>query len=118
MRPEDPFRFDPRRLERQSFVGEVVLTTEMTPLLREAAARGCRYQIGTDMLFEQIPAYLELFGYGETTPEELRATARISYLTRFGEALERQRLTAAVPRRPRSAVGKPVEAGGERSFAT
>jgi shikimate dehydrogenase len=51
----------------------------MTPLLRAAAARGCRYQVATDMLFEQIPAYLEFFGYGATTPEELRATARISY---------------------------------------
>jgi shikimate dehydrogenase len=31
------------------------------------------------MLFEQIPAYLEFFGYGPTTPEELRDVARISY---------------------------------------
>ena len=51
----------------------------MTPLLEAAARRGCRYQIGTDMLFEQIPAYLEFFGYGSTTPEELRAVAKISY---------------------------------------
>jgi shikimate dehydrogenase len=28
-----------------------------------------RFQVGTDMLFEQIPAYLEFFGYGTTTPE-------------------------------------------------
>jgi shikimate dehydrogenase len=79
MRPEDPFPFDPRRLDRRTFVGEVVLSTEVTPLLREAAARGCRYQVGTDMLFEQIPAYLEFFGYGEATTGDLRATARISY---------------------------------------
>jgi shikimate dehydrogenase len=31
------------------------------------------------MLFEQIPAYLEFFGYGTATGDELRATARISY---------------------------------------
>ena len=31
------------------------------------------------MLFEQIPAYLEFFGFGTTTPEELRAVATISY---------------------------------------
>jgi hypothetical protein len=31
------------------------------------------------MLFEQIPAYLEFFGYGATTPDELRAAARIAY---------------------------------------
>ena len=50
-----------------------------TTLLQEAARRGCRYQVGTDMLFEQIPAYLEFFGYGNATPDELRAVARISY---------------------------------------
>jgi shikimate dehydrogenase len=79
MRPDDPLPFDPQRLDRRAFVGEVVLAAEITPLLRAAAGRGCRYQIGTDMLFEQIPAYLEFFGYGSTTPEELRAVAKISY---------------------------------------
>ncbi len=79
MRPDDPLPFDPQRLDVGTFVGEVVLSTEMTPLLRAAAARGCPYQIGTDMLFEQIPAYLEFFGYGAATPEELREAAQISY---------------------------------------
>jgi shikimate dehydrogenase len=31
------------------------------------------------MLFEQIPAYLEFFGFRTTTPEELRAVAQIDY---------------------------------------
>ena len=66
--------FDPK-----TFVGEVVMKREMTPLLEAAAARGCRFQVGTDMLFEQIPAYLEFFGYGTTTPEELRGVATVSY---------------------------------------
>jgi shikimate dehydrogenase len=79
MQRNDPLPFDPGRLNRDTFVGEVVLSTEMTPLLLAAEARGCRYQIGTDMLFEQIPAYLEFFGYGVATPEELREIARISY---------------------------------------
>ena len=79
MRPDDPLPFDPQRLDRRAFVGEVVLSTEMTPLLRAASARGCRYQIGTDMLFEQIPAYIEFFGYGATTPDELREAAQIAY---------------------------------------
>ena len=52
---------------------------EMTPFLRAVAARGCRYQVGTDMLFEQIPAYLEYFGLPGTTPEVLRKVARIRY---------------------------------------
>ena len=52
---------------------------EITPLLRAAAERGCRYQEGTDMLFEMIPAYLEFFGYGTATPDELRAVAQVAY---------------------------------------
>ena len=79
MRDDDPLPFDARRLSPRTFVGEVVMTQEMTPLLRAAAARGCRYQVGTDMLFEMIPAYLEFFGFGTATPDELRAVARIAY---------------------------------------
>jgi shikimate dehydrogenase len=75
----DPLPFDPARLDADAFVGDVVLTAKLTPLLELAARRGCRYLIGTDMLFEQIPAYLEFFGYGTATPDELRASARISY---------------------------------------
>jgi shikimate dehydrogenase len=75
----DPLPFDATRLDCDTFVGDVVLTAEPTPLLNQAAQRGCQYLIGTDMLFEQIPAYLEFFGYGAATPDELRATARISY---------------------------------------
>ena len=47
--------------------------------LAAARARGCQTQVGTDMLFEQIPAYLEFFGLPTTTAEELREVARISY---------------------------------------
>ena len=75
----DPLPFDAMRLDGDAFVGDVVLTAELTPLLKSAAERGCHYLIGTDMLFEQIPAYLEFFGYGTATPDELRATSRISY---------------------------------------
>ena len=55
------------------------MKTEITPLLEAARSRGCRYQVGTDMLFEMIPAYLEFFGFGTATPDELRAVARVSY---------------------------------------
>jgi shikimate dehydrogenase len=41
-----------------------------------AQARGCRVQVGADMLFEQIPVYLEFFGFPSTTPEHLRQIAR------------------------------------------
>jgi len=79
MNLDDPLPFDPSRLDPGAFVGEVVLKAEMTPLLEAVAARRCPYLVGTDMLFEQIPAYLEFFGYGTTTSEELREVAQISY---------------------------------------
>jgi shikimate dehydrogenase len=68
----DPLPFDPTHLASDTFVGDVVLTAELSPLLKAAARRGCRYQVGTDILFEQIPAYLEFFGFGTATPNELR----------------------------------------------
>jgi shikimate dehydrogenase len=53
------------------------MRTEMTAFLAAAQARGCRVQIGSDMLFEQIPAYLEFFGLPSTSAEVLRAVARL-----------------------------------------
>jgi shikimate dehydrogenase len=49
---------------------------EFTPFLRAAMEKGCTVQVGTDMLFEQIPAYLSFFGFRSPTPEELRNVAR------------------------------------------
>ena len=79
MKAGDPLPFDVSRLAAPTFVGEVVMKQEMTPLLEAAKARGCRVQVGLDMLFEQIPAYLEFFGFPTTTPDELRAVAKIAY---------------------------------------
>ena len=70
---------DPARIAPATFVGEVVMKEEYTPLLRAAKARGCTVQVGTDMLFEMIPAYLEFFGFGTGTPEDLRKVATIEY---------------------------------------
>ena len=79
MKPGDPLPVDVARLSPSTFVGEVVMKTEITPLLQAARELGCRYQVGTDMLFEMIPAYLEFFGFGTSTPDELRSVARIAY---------------------------------------
>ena len=68
------------RITPRTFVGEVVMKQTITPLLAAAKARGCQIQVGTDMLFEMIPAYLEFFGFGTSTPEELRAVAKVAYL--------------------------------------
>ena len=79
MNDGDPLPMDVDRISPFSFVGEVVMKQEMTPFLRAAQAKGCAIQIGVDMLFEQIPAYLEFFGFPTTTPDELRALAQVSY---------------------------------------
>ena len=79
MKEGDPLPFDMSRVAPTTFVGEVVMKQEMTPLLLAAQARGCPFQLGTDMLFEMIPAYLEFFGFGTATPDQLRAVARLSY---------------------------------------
>jgi shikimate dehydrogenase len=79
MNAGDPLPLDVDRLSFYTLVGEVVMKAEMTPLLQAAQARGCTVQIGTDMLFEQIPAYLEFFGLPTASAEALRATARLAY---------------------------------------
>jgi len=79
MKQSDPLPMDVERLSPSSFVGEVVMKEEITPFLRAAQARGCDIQIGIDMLFEQIPAYLEFFGFPTATPDELRRVAKIVY---------------------------------------
>ena len=77
MKPGDPLPVDVSRIDPGAFVGEVVMAQEITPFLEAARARGCAYQIGMDMLFEQIPAYLDFFGFPTTTPDELRRLARL-----------------------------------------
>jgi shikimate dehydrogenase len=79
MKEGDPMPMDVSRIAASTFVGEVVMKQEMTAFLQAAQARGCRFQVGTDMLFEQIPAYLEFFGFPSTTPEVLRSVAKLRY---------------------------------------
>jgi len=75
MNEGDPLPMDVSRIAPETFVGEVVMRTEMTAFLQAAQNRGCRVQVGSDMLFEQIPAYLEYFGFKTTTAEVLRSVA-------------------------------------------
>ena len=77
MNDNDPLPLDVSRISPSAFVGEVVLKQEITPFLAAVRARGCEFQVGVDMLFEQIPAYLEFFGFPTTTAEELRSIARV-----------------------------------------
>jgi shikimate dehydrogenase len=75
----DPLPMDMDRLAPRTFVGEVVMRAETTAFLAAAQARGCQVQVGTDMLYEQIPAYLEFFGLPTTTADVLRRVAQLSY---------------------------------------
>jgi shikimate dehydrogenase len=79
MNDGDPLPIDMSLVAPTTFVGEVVMKTEVTPFLRAARERGCQTQVGTDMLYEQIPAYLEFFGFPTTTPEELRSVSQLQY---------------------------------------
>lgn len=77
MKDDDPLPMDVDRIGPDTFVGEVVMKQQVTPFLKAAIDKGCRVQVGTEMLFEQIPASLEFFGFGTTTPEALRAVAQL-----------------------------------------
>jgi shikimate dehydrogenase len=79
MKKDDPLPMRIDRISPSAFVGEVVMKEEMTPFLKAALAKGCEVQVGTDMLFEQIPAYLEFLGLGTATSDELRKLAQIHY---------------------------------------
>jgi shikimate dehydrogenase len=79
MKTDDPLPLDVERISASAFVGEVVMKEEITPFLAAVRAKGCDYQIGTDMLFEQIPAYLEFLGFGTADSDELRKLAQIHY---------------------------------------
>ncbi|MDM9621856.1 shikimate dehydrogenase [Rhizobium sp. S96] len=78
MKKGDPLPMDVSRIAPSTFVGEVVMKEEITPFLQAARARGCAFQVGTDMLFEQIPAYLEFFDFPTTTAENLRKIAKLT----------------------------------------
>jgi shikimate dehydrogenase len=77
MKDSDPLPMDVDRIAPTTFVGEVVMKQEITPFLQAALDKGCQVQVGKDMLFEQIPAYLEFFGYGTPTPDELRTVSQV-----------------------------------------
>jgi len=79
MNEGDALPLDVARIAPTAFVADVVMKAEVTPFLRAALDKGCRVQVGTDMLFEMIPAYLEYFGLGSASAEELRAGATITY---------------------------------------
>ncbi|MAA69403.1 MAG: shikimate dehydrogenase [Deltaproteobacteria bacterium] len=79
MEPGDPLPIEVGRISPTAMVGEVVMKQEETPFVLAARERGCLTQIGTDMLFEQIPAYLEFLRLPTTSAENLRSLSHIRY---------------------------------------
>jgi len=77
MNDGDPLPMDTDRIAPTTFVADVVMSKRITPFLQKALDKGCPIQVGSDMLYEQIPAYLEFFGFGHTTPEELREVSQV-----------------------------------------
>jgi len=77
MNADDPLPLDVSRIASSTLVADVVLKEQYTPFLRAVRDKGCMVQVGTDMLFEMIPAYLEFFGFGTASAEELRAGAKL-----------------------------------------
>jgi len=75
MQPDDPAPLDVARISPSALVADVVLAD--TAFIRTAREKGCLTQVGTDMLFEMIPAYLEFFGFPSASAEELRAVAAV-----------------------------------------
>lgn len=53
MKPGDPLPFDPSRLTPDTVVAEVIMTPAVTPVMEQAAARGCRTVPGLAMLEPQ-----------------------------------------------------------------
>jgi shikimate dehydrogenase len=79
MNAGDPMPIDVGAIAPSTRVADVVMREELTPFLRAVRQRGCEIQVGVDMVFEQVPLYLKLFGFPTTTPDKLRTLARIEY---------------------------------------
>lgn len=60
--PEDPLPFDVEGLRPDQVVAEIIMKPEHTPLLVEAARRGCRVHLGRHMLDCQVELMARFMG--------------------------------------------------------
>lgn len=63
LRISDPLPFDPRALSPDCTVVDILMKPLPTPLVLACRARGLKAHMGHDMLLQQVPNYLEYFGY-------------------------------------------------------
>ena len=62
MRKDDPSPIDLTGLTADAIVADVVISRDLTPILREAKARGCHVQPGAAMTDHQVPAMADFLG--------------------------------------------------------
>lgn len=74
MQGQSPLNIDLSRLKPPTVVTDIVYTPLETPLLREAAERGCETVDGLGMLLHQaVPGFERWFSYTPMVDDELRA---------------------------------------------
>ena len=79
MQERDPLPFDVARVDARRAGRRGGHEGRADAAAARAQARGLDVQVGADMLFEMIPAYLEFFGFGTASADALRAVAQIRY---------------------------------------
>lgn len=72
MHPDDPLPVSLDGIDSACIVADCGMKIENSKLLQAAHALGCRTQKGKEMLIEQAPLYLELFGYGQVDSDDFR----------------------------------------------
>ncbi|MES2102414.1 MAG: shikimate dehydrogenase [Pseudomonadota bacterium] len=73
MHADDPLPVDLAGISPSCIVADCGMKIEMSKLLTQAQALGCRIQKGKEMLIEQAPLYLELFGWPGVSSDDFRA---------------------------------------------
>ncbi len=73
MAADDPLPIDLSGVSPSCIVADCGMKIEMSKLLRQAQEIGCRIQKGKEMLIEQAPLYLELFGWPGVSSDAFRA---------------------------------------------
>ena len=68
----DPMPFALEGVSAEAIVADCGMKIEMSQLLVQAQAKGCRIQKGKEMLIEQAPLYLELFGWPGVAADDFR----------------------------------------------
>lgn len=65
----DPLPFDPSRLEPGATVFDILMKNQPTPVERACLERGIRVFSGHEMMVQQIPGYLDFFGFAAMAAE-------------------------------------------------